>query len=339
MRGVAALGAASPCRPGVVFIDTMTTTTRHRRRRTARVTQALGLLLTCAYATWGCGSGGPGGPSSGKNAFTAKIDGKAWASTAGAETVGAQHAGTGIYTITGLVLGSANAFGMSFQLYNIGGAATYPLGVGPQVFGGAVSLSSPAGGWSTPLHGDAGQIVFATLTDTRMAGTFAFVATALPGSTGTHTVTDGRFDLPVNTLPGAGPLPDNAGSKVTGTLGGTPFAAGNATSILTTGMPATLTITASNGERNLTISLAEMTGPGTYALSATNPIRSVQVSGVPGDPFPSWNSQVAAPGGSVIVTSVTASRIAGTFDAALAPLAGGATGPLAVSGAFDMGRH
>jgi len=62
------------------------------------------------------------------------------------------------------------------------------------------------------------------------------------------------------------------------------------------------------------------------------------VAGVPGNPMATWASQVAGGSGSVQVTSVTASRIVGSFSATLVPIAGGATGNLAVSGNFEIGR-
>ena len=146
------------------------------------------------------------------------------------------------------------------------------------------------------------------------------------------------IDPPVTQSDTIGALPDNAGSKVNGSLGGTPFIASRGSTIVSTGTPPTLTMVGSTTERTITISLANMTAAGTYTLSATAPIRSIQLSGVAGNPIATWNSQSAGGGGTVTISSFTATRVVGSYSATLAAVASGATGMLAVIGTFDMGR-
>jgi len=296
------------------------------------------LALLAGVLLIGCGGGatGPdddGGDGGGLPNFTATIEGVVWRPSI---AVSAINPLAGLYSITATrTLGSDN-YTMVFSLWNIKGPGTYPLGVGAQMQGGTAQLSQPpSSGWNTPLSGTAGSIVITTLTATRMVASFNFVAEGSSGSAGTRTVTSGSFDIPVT---GAGGVAaENQGHVVTGSIGG-PFTGAAAAMVLTTGANPVLTITANNTVRSITISVANMTGPGTYPLSALTPVRTIGVSGAPGNLFATWASQVAGDSGTVTVSSVSTARLVGSFTATLAPLAGGAAGNLAVSGSFDMGR-
>lgn len=298
------------------------------------------LLRVCILAAALAACGGSKSTSPGGNnnlpAVSAKINGAAWQPSI---AVTAINAAAGLYSITASQVSGANNYTMVFALYNIKGPGTYPLGVGPNVFGGTATLSRPpSGGWTTPLNGASGEITITTLTATRLVATFSFTADPITsGTTGTMTVTEGALDIPVSGTGGFA-LP-NQGSKVVGTIGG-PFNAAVASGILNNpgGASPTLTIVGSNITRSLTISLSSMTGPGTYTLNAGTPIRTIQVSGSPGNPTATWASQVTGGSGSVTISSVTADRIVGSYTATLASLTGGATGSLAVSGTFDVAR-
>ncbi len=298
-------------------------------------------LLTAALMTLSaCGGSNPAGPGGGNQNLpnmSAKIDGVLWQPTLAVQAV---NAGAGLYTITAFQTTGANNYGMVIQLYNIKGPGTYPLGVGVSVFGGTGQLSrAPNGGWSTPLNGNSGQIVISTLTATRMVATFRFDTTPLlTGATGTPKVTDGTLDIPVSGTAGLA-LP-NQGSSFTGTVNG-PFFASNVAGSITNagGGNPILTLVANDGTRSVTMSIANMTGPGTYPLQASTPVRSIQASGIPGNLLATWGSQLTGGSGSVIISSVTTSRIIGSFSGVLAPLAaGGATGNLTVSGSFELAR-
>ena len=274
----------------------------------------------------------PSGPGSTVGPMTAGINGTQWtASTASAVT-----AGTGLLVINGTRLTTPN-YTLSFTLSNIGSVGVYALGVGVNMFGGTVVASSPTlGGWSTPLSGSAGEINVTTLTASRIAGTFAFVATPQSGATGNLTVTSGSFDVPITGILGA--VPANAGNKVSATIGGVAFNAAAATGLVNSGSSPSFSIAALNLDRNMSIALANVSAAGTYALSAVTPVRSIQISGIPGSAAATWGSQLTGGSGSVTITTFSASRVIGTFTGTLVPLAGGATGNLAVTGTFDMGR-
>ena len=297
-------------------------------------TAALALLIGLAACSGN--STGPGGNQNGIADFTAKIDGVAWQASL---AVTAQNPIAGLYSITAFRTTGSNAYTMVFALYNIRGPGTYALGVAPNVFGGTAQLSmAPSSGWATKLDGVAGEIVITTLTSDRIVATFHFTADPiLSGTAGTRVVTEGHMDIAVA---GTGGLaPDNLGSKVTGTIGGA-FSAAAATATITNagGSNPVFTLVANNSVRSVTISLANMVGPGTYTLSSTTPVRSIGVSGVGGNLLATWATQLPGGGGSVTISSVTTTRIMGTFTATLVPLGGGATGNLAINGTFDMGR-
>lgn len=294
---------------------------------------ALGGLLA------GCGGGGTtdpngnGGNNNGLPNFTAKIDGAAWQA---AVAVTAQNPMPGLYSITGSKFTGTDPYTMIFSLWNIKGPGTYPLGVGAQMQGGSVVLSHPqSSGWSTPLNGASGSITITTLTATRLVATFTYAADgSVVGGTGTKVITEGSMDIPVA---GTGGLAaENQGHVFTGNIGGS-FAAGGAAMVLT-GSPTNLTIVANNLVRSITLGVANMTGPGTYALSANTPVRTIGVSGMPGNLLASWTSQVGG-SGTVTITTMSATRVIGSFSATLTPISGGATGNMTVSGNFDMGRQ
>lgn len=291
------------------------------------------LLLSIAMAA--CGGGDPtipGGGGNGITNFTAKVDGVDW----NAEfPVTAINGAAGLYSISALRVSGSNAYTLIFTLYNITGPGTYPLGVGAFNFGGTALISQVGtDGWSTPLSGVAGQIVITTLSATQMVGTFSFVATPLLGGAGaSKTVTQGVFDIPVSGTFGVVSATGNQGSSLTGNIGGTFVAASALVSL--NGATPQLTITAENLVRNVSIGVANMTGPGTYTLSATTPVRTILVGDGVGAV---WTSATTGGSGSVIVTSVTATRIMGTFTATVIGVAGGASGSLSISGTFNLGR-
>lgn len=292
----------------------------------------LGITLSAsALAMSACGDDMPLKVDVSTGPMSARINGTQWTANSGA----AVHAGPGLYVITGLRTTSPN-YTLSFQLANIGAAGTYPLGAGPQIFGGSVTISSPTlGSWYTPPNGAAGEIVISTLTDSRIAGTFSFSAAPLTGTSTNLSAVAGVFDFPLTGTAAA--LPDNAGSKLTATMNGVPFAAGSAASSLPGGASPTLTLTGNNLERTISISLANVTAPGTYTLG-TSPVRTIQVTGAPGSLTATWASQATGGSGTVTITSITSTRIVGNFNATLVPLGGGATNNLTVTGNFSMGR-
>lgn len=290
------------------------------------------LCVVAIGAIGGCGGTTDAGTSGGNGQFSATIDGAAWSSPSLYQT-GTATAG-GIYTFSGGTGSASNPLGMSISLYWIGAPGTYPLGVGGTVPGGIATVTSGAVGWSTPLSGAAGTITITAVSATRIAGQFSYVATPLFGSpTNNRTVTQGVFDVPVQSS-GSITVPANAGSTFGGTLGG---AAWNAATVVMVAAPATgtLAVGASNNVYSINVTISGITGSGTYTLG-TGVSRTVQLSVLGTTQV--WGGTAAGGSGSVVITSVTSTRVKGSYDVTLQPAAsGGATGTKTLAGTFDIG--
>lgn len=298
------------------------------------------LCLLVVTSTLACGGGdnndpvGPGPDGNDTHYLRAKIDGTAWSAPASAGILAASHIAPGLYIILGQPTGD---YRMEFTLSNITGVGTFPLGVSAFARGGTVALSQSPATWRTPLSGAAGSITFTELSDTLVVGTFAFEARAVPGSAvGTKQITEGEFRIVLTTVGVIGPIPDNAWSEVRATVAGSPW---NAAHIATSSATTTLSIVAFNETRSITITLAEVQGVGTYTLSSGFPIRSMTEVGDGVDPLVCCWGMYGTAGGSVTITSLTSTRMRGTFEATLEPSAfGNATGSLVIaSGTFDNG--
>jgi len=302
----------------------------------------LALLAACG----GSSTTGPGG-SSGKAKYymTASIDGAAWAEDEfGASTVGARLAGPGLYTISGY--SSSAAITVLLTLNTIRGPGTYPLGVNFGVPGGTAQVSNTSSGWTTRLSGAAGSVTITSLTQTEIAGTFTFVANGILNApaTSTKNVTTGTFDLPIVAVQAVGPIPDNAGSTISGTLAGQPFTM--ATVAVTTGptrdlkgavIGTTLIFGGSNDTQGMGAAVAAVTGVGIFPLNNASPSTTMNASLTNGSVIQTWNSGVSPnPVGSVTITSWSPTRAKGTFTATLAA-ASGTSSSISISGSFDVG--
>ncbi len=302
------------------------------------------LLLSLA-----CGGGGdptgpgpnpppPPPPPPGSANFTATVNGQAWASAANLTNVTAAASGT--YIISGSVLQGTNARAVTMTLMNVPGPGTYPLGTGAGVSGGTGIYAESSGGWGTALSGEAGTVTISTLTAARVAGTFNFVADAVSGgATGTRAVTNGAFDLPI-TAGTTTPVDEKNRMKIAATIGGQSY---NASTVVTSGVLGSIFVIGGNNTRHsITFGFSNLPGPGTYPLGG-GVLASVQVGAPPGQPVTGplccWNGTFAGSSGSVTVTTLTATRMTGSFTFNLQPGgAGAATAPLTVAnGTFDVG--
>jgi hypothetical protein len=304
----------------------------------------LGYLLTGAVVLvglGGCGGGDSSGPG-GSSGFTARIDGQAWEAepiSIASQAIGAIPGGL-------LLLGSQTTGGVSrtltVSLYNISGPGTYPLGVSSNVFGGIGQVGEAGESWITENTGNEGSITITTLSASRIAGTFHY--TADPGQNnnvgGVRTVTDGRFDLPFKGP--LAPVPDNVGSSVTATLGSEVYTAWSVDGLLQDhlGGPG-FQFSSTTKFHGLRVLLSGVTGPGTYSISHTSPVRSVGAGRNGGDADHCCWGGGGSPldAGTITITSLTASRVKGTLTATLQPSPGtAATAPLVITdAAFDVG--
>ncbi len=286
-------------------------------------------------------NGNSGGTSDKGFHMNATIDGTPWSSDSALVAAGAAEALAGTYTIYGADLPGTN---VTLSLANIRGPATYPLGVGPSVPGGSVILATATGGWATAQSGADGSITITKLSSSEIAGTFSFVVNASTGAaSGAKTVSAGDFDMPVKQIGTIGAVPDNAGGAISATIASAAWNASTVTASVTSpggsGAP-NLVVAGTNNLRAFGITLTGVSGPGTYATStAAGALREIHVSNVVNAASNSWSSIGSGGSGTVIITSMTATRVAGTFSAVLVPAAGSSTtGTLVVTnGTFDVG--
>jgi hypothetical protein len=195
------------------------------------------------------------------------------------------------------------------------------------------------------MSGADGSITITSLSTTEIAGTFSFVVTAsLSGTTpATRTVTEGDFRLPVKQLVAIGAIPDNAGSTLTMSANGSAFNGAFVQANLNTisGSPGQfLIVQSTNSTRGFGFTLSGVTGPGTYALGNTSTVtRQMQFSLVSNVLANMWSSVGPGSSGSVIITSLTATRIKGTFSGVLGPTPGTSSPGTATitNGVFDIG--
>lgn len=281
---------------------------------------AIVAVAVSAACGGGDGDGDPQGPGGNEN-MSAEIDGQNWSGMGNA----ARSAG-GIYVITG----ADGTDGISLQLYNIPGPGTYALGLNSTGFGGTAIFSTPGAGWGTPLTGLAGSVTITTLTDTRIVGTFEYEATPLNGTAaGTKEVTDGEFDMLLQTAGAWSPPDPWDGSRLNGRVG-TDTVIGATMAIIFNGDD--LLFTASDLTHVIALTVQDLTATGSHAFHDTAPVRRVQLTDVNGS-FVYLTDSTSV--GSINVTTLNANRIAGTYTATLKRL--GAAGTIDVSGSFDVG--
>lgn len=312
-----------------------------------RVSRWWGRMALVALAA-ACGGEGndDGGGGGGGSGFTAIVDGDAWE----AEDVSiVAQANAGVPGSV-LILGTDNSGGrnrsITLTLYNVRGPGSYALGVGSEVYGGRGSTGEGTGGgdadlWSTPNTGIAGTVVLAGVGGGRVRGTFEFTGEASDDNVDMNdrSVTDGEFDLELTgTL---STLPANRGSKVSARLNGRDYNAWSVGGLLTdhTG-GAGVRVSTSTRDDGVSLQLVGVTAPGTYAISDNAPIRVVTVGKNGGDAqHCCWGLNEGGDVGTIIITSITADRVQGTFSGTLQPHAGApATAPLVVTnGTFDVG--
>jgi hypothetical protein len=204
--------------------------------------------------------------------------------------------------------------------------------------GGYAQISNTLGqAWSTPFSGAAGTITLTTLTATQIVGTFSFSADSLIGNAhGTKVVTEGQFNMLLGgTL---GTIPDQYGSRLSGTFGGNAF---NGATVVVTLLSNTLVIAANNTNYSLGIGKTSFAGVGTYDVGTDPGDVIVTMQGPAANPTGPvnccWSTGVGTTG-TLTVTSLTATRIKGSVSATLTPNPGTtASAPLDVSATFDIG--
>jgi hypothetical protein len=316
------------------------------RKTISRLPKLLPILVP-ALALFGCDGGtGSGAASEGGDFFTAAVEGKAF--KAASISIAAQPVPgvPGSIFFLGTQTSGGQQTSITVTLYNITGPGEFPLGTGATVSGGTgqIGESKGSGGdadsWITMENGRAGKVKLTRISDGRLAGTFEF--TADPGHTntagGTRSVTDGKFDLPYK---GAFvPAPGDKGGRVSAVLNGKPYNAGyvEGSLLVYTGGPG-IRFSSTNSENGISITLEGVTKPETLSLANKAPIRTITAGRNGGTAeFCCWDSNAASTG-TIIVTSVTATRVKGTFSGVIKPQSGKpAKEDLVIeNGVFDIG--
>ncbi len=296
-----------------------------------------GMGMTAVAVLWvACGGGSgnnAGGGGGGSGAMTASIEGQSFSADQSSSALASTSATVSVYTLTGSHVSGQTYQTLVVSLYNITGPGTYPLGVNSSNFGGIGTFGENQGAWVTPLNGTAGTIIVSSLTSSRIAGTFNFTGSELANPSATRTVSNGAFDLAITGTPGT--VQPYQGSTMKATLGGTAWIGATIVVIAKTGGVysfggSSQTGGAGLGLSNVSITLSGVTAPGTYQLGpATGSTISATYAGT------AYRSNFAGSSGSVVVSSVDANRMKGTFSGTFG--SGGASTLTVSNGTFDIG--
>jgi hypothetical protein len=314
----------------------------------AHAALALGGLLAIGCGTGtGPGSGTDDGVSKG-GPFTAKVDGVAWAAESTHINAEAEPSSPGCLFIAGSQVKDGKILYLGFSLYNLKDTGTYALGTGISAYGGIGKVMEgradeigPVDSWSTPGTGLDGEFHVARLTANHITADFR--CTTMPDDehntrTGNRMVTEGHLDLDfTGTL---APVADANGGRLTAKLNGKPYNAADIyASLLDSNGNSGVTLNTNNTENAITLSLAGVTSPGTYAVIWHQPNPRSIIVGRNGGTAETCCWGAEGDTAEVIITSLTPTRVKGTFRGSFVPQAGKpATAKMEVTeGAFDVG--
>lgn len=294
---------------------------------------ALAIAAACGGDSGGPGGGGPDttGNGGGEGTMTARINGVDFSADRRIRVT--RHAG-GVYTIEGTANGDP-AVVITLGMFNIGGTGTYPIGVGATIFGATASTSSAAQQWETPMD-HSGTLTITELDASHIKGTFAFAAlpVALGGATGLRTVSEGEFNVPL-TGTYAPPTDAQGSSMVMDTSGIEEMVAAT---IIGSYHDTTLTFAGQTSRFLVTVTLKGVHGAGAYPLSTDDPRHTIVVGSDFSAPLADIWGGDATDTGTVTITSLTATRIQGSYSATLKNIIGTtALAPLTITGTFNLG--
>lgn len=295
--------------------------------------RAVALLLAPLLTFAACGGDGPTDPEDGDYYIRATINGQNWNSAPNQVFSGASGPIPGSLFFQGASL-SGTTQGMAISLSRITGPGQYLLGMNIGTgSGGIVTYTNGTASYSTRLDGAAGTINITEISSTAVAGTFEFTAHPTVGSAPHVTVTNGQFRAPLSQGFQVA-TQEQRGSSITATFGGALTGPFVGATVGRAGAPATLiTMNGNNLTYTVSLALSNVAATGAVPLQETLPIRSVTVmrNGETGR----WGG-TANDVGTLTVTSLTATRIQGTFSGTLAPTLG-AVGDLQITnGQFDI---
>jgi hypothetical protein len=248
--------------------------------------------------------------------MTFKVDGTT--ATATAATISATYT-NGILAIGGTDSSRTTTLGFALTP-TAAGTGTYTLG--PLSAANAqIYIGNPAAGWQAGVGFGSGSITLTSLTSTGASGTFSFslVAVAGSGATGSKSITEGAFSVTFTSVPSPSPTP-SSGSTLNALIDGVSWSSSlSRRATLTNNI---LTITGQDTNfRVITLAVPISGGllvppsqPTTVTLDFTPGIHGV-VTMVLGSQ--NWDNGHAGATGSFTVTSLSASRVTGTFTVTL----------------------
>jgi len=277
-------------------------------------------------------------PATPASPLTFRVDGTAMAA---GSAVGSFA--NGILSIAGTDTARSTTFGFAVTP-TAAGVGTYT--VGPiSATNAQLSVGNPASGWQAAGASGSGTVTLTTLTSTSASGTFSFSLVAVPGTgaTGSRSITEGVFNVTLTTTPPPAATP-NGGNTFSTLIDGAPWTSSLSRRATLTGNFLLLT----GSDTNLrVISLAvplsaglliPPSGPATVSLAfSPNPAGSGVVTMVLG--AQNWDNGHAGADGTLTITSLSATRITGTFTVTLVNNPNNAAPvPTArlTSGQFDM---
>jgi hypothetical protein len=268
--------------------------------------------------------------------MTFKVDG----STRTAASVTAGFA-NGILSIGGT--DSSQSTTLSFALTpTADGTGTYVLGP-TSAANAMILIGNPAAGWQAAVGTGSGTITISALTSTRASGTFAFglAAVAGTGATGTRTITEGSFDVALTAIPTPAPTP-SSGSTISVLVDGSPWTSSlSRRATLTNNF---LTITGQDTNFRVITIVVPLSAGLLVPPSAAPTITLDFTTGVRGTATmvlgaQNWDNGHDGGQGSFTVTSISATRVTGTFTVTLVnnPINAVAVPTVRLtSGTFDM---
>jgi hypothetical protein len=253
----------------------------------------------------GSGSGGSGGGSSSTGTMSARIDGGQWTATTAQGSMN-----NGIISIVGISAGQAFSIGVTVNR----GTATYTAGI-IDPFNVVVSnLAIGSSGWDAGPVSGSGTVTIAALTSTTASGTFSLTLAPTPGSgaTGNKVITNGIFNVTLTPQTVPSPSPGNVNGTFTALVDGVAWRGAFVARAMNTSGIISLTGTDTD-TRGIVLTIGA-NGPGTYSLNFGSPSNAIMTFG-----GQQWFTALPGALGSVTITSLTSTRVTGTFTMTMQP--------------------
>lgn len=274
-----------------------------------------------------CGGGGgsspsptapttPSGPQSpaANGSMTFKVDGAGRSAT----SIVASFA-NGIMSVAGT--DTSNATTLSFAIApTAAGTGTYTLGPASAA-NAQILIGNPAASWQAAVGIGSGTITINSFTSTGASGTFSFSLAAVAGSgaSGTKSITEGTFNVTFTAVTPPAPTP-NGGSTFSVLIDGVQWTSSFSRRATLTANVLGITGQDTNG-RVITLAIPLSGGlqippspPATISLDFTPAIHGTVIMVLGAQ---NWDNGHAGGAGTVTITSISQTRVAGTFTVTL----------------------